>query len=351
MRFESIIRRAMFACSAVLLATVCAFAPSAFAQKGGSGSGTTGGGKIFYIDTHRETNYLWEMASDGSAKTEVGKWGYFAVPSRALHGSFRWYITVLTIPGEFYPNGTTPRSEVFAIRGDYDHVNNNNSETRIRLTDDPMVQPLFPWFQGAHWLPGDAKISFKAKRWMGTAPVDGGIFTAVVSYRADGNVDGLASTPSLAIAFPVDANGSLMLGGHSWDPTGTQVVYVTSTAPGLWVANTSTGTQTRIYDGGGNYPDWSPDNTKIVFSLGSSIWTIKPGGTGLKEIIKPFYRWPGFGHPYFSPTGSHITCVGITDGGVGGPQSNDVIRTTSAGGGWTNLTNTPTINEVPIAWK
>src|SRR5688572_3459869 len=140
--------------AALALILIGAPAPNAIGQQGGGSGGGTGGGTIFYIDTGRETNYLWGMGSDGSNKTEVGKWGYFNTPSRALHAGFRWYLTTLSIPGSYYPDGTTLRFEVFAIREDYDNVFNNNSQTRVQLTNDPTLQPVFGWFQGMHWVPG-----------------------------------------------------------------------------------------------------------------------------------------------------------------------------------------------------
>jgi hypothetical protein len=327
--------------------------PSLPMQK--SGGGTSGGsatGTIYYIDTGRETNYLWGMGADGSNKTEVGKWGYFAVPSRGIHNGYRWHITTLSIPGSFYPDGSQ-RFEVFATRGDFHPVLNSNSETLVQLTDDPTLQPTFPWFRGAAWFPGDLRISFRARRWVGTVPVEGGIYTADLTYREDGNIMGLAAQPTTpAIASPLDSTGWPTVGYHSWDPTGLRVVYTDSAAPGLWIANLTTNTRTRIVSTSASYPDWSPLGDKIVFSAGSTINTVKIDGTGNKAVIKPTYLntayWSSFGHPCFSPNGGYITCVGWTSDNGG---TDDVFRATSSGGSLTNLTRTPTVNEVPIIWR
>jgi hypothetical protein len=119
---------------------------------------------------------------------------------------------------------------------------------------------------------------------------------------------------------------------------------------GLWVADLPTGTRTRIYSGAVHSLDWSQDGTKILFGAGGTIRTIKPSGAGLKTVIGPRYVgnvWvSGFAHAYFSPTASHITCVGIIEG-----QDTELIRATSTGGAVTNLTNTPTRVETPVGWR
>jgi hypothetical protein len=349
--FKHIRFRELFLVAATLTIISTAI-PSGAMQKGGGGTSGGGGasGTIYYIDTGRETNYLWGMGADGSNNTEVGKWGYFAVPSRTLHNGFRWYLTTLSIPGSYYPDGTSLRFEVFAIRNDYDPVLNNNSETRVQLTDDPTLQPTFPWFRGAAWLPGDGTISFRARRWDGTAPIEGGIYTAAISYREDGSIIGLTAQPTTpTVASPLDSNSWPTIGYHSWDPTGQRVVYTDSAVAGLWIADLVTNTRTRIVTGSPSYPDWSPIGDKIVFSSGSSINTVKPDGTGNKAVIKPTYLgssyWSGFGHPSFSPNGGYITCVGWNGG------NDDVFRATATGGSLMNLTGTPTINETPIIWR
>jgi hypothetical protein len=341
--------RALATIAALLVIT--AAAPWASAQQG------TGGGTLYFINGaggSYSTNYMWSMTSSGSDVSQLGYWGHFNVPSRALHNGHRWFVTTLTIPNEYYGDGVTQRFEVFALRGDYDTLLNNNGDTRVQLTNDPTLQPAFGWFQGMHWLPGDGQISFKARRWLGAEPVEGGLYTASLVYRADGNIVGITAQPTVpALSFALDANGWPAFGRHTWGLSTTQVAYIDNPETGMWVANLSTGTRTQIYSGAVGYLDWSQDGTKIVFGSGS-IRTIKPNGTGLKTVIGPRYinnAWAsGFGHAYFSPTASHITCVGIMNL-AGGGQDNDVIRATSNGGSVTNLTNTPARVELPVGWR
>jgi Tol biopolymer transport system component len=340
----------IIAALAALTTTLTATLPGS-AQQGG-------GGTIYFINGAGggfNTNYVWSMNSDGSNVTQLLPWGLFNVPSRALHNGLRWYLTTLNVPNEYYPDGITQRVEIFAIRGDYDPVLNNTSESRVQLTDNPNLQPGFGWWQGTHWGPGDARVSFKARRWDGNLLVEGGIYVADLVYRADGNVLGLAAQPAApSLAFSIDSSGWPAYGTHTWDNTGAKMAYTEVPANGLWVATLSTGARTRIYSGGCAYPDWSPDGSKIAFTNGASIATIKTNGTGLKTIIRPAYvnnvYVSGYTRAYFSPSGSYITCVGITHP-AGGGTDNDVFRATSTGGALTNLTRTPSLVEGPIAWR
>jgi len=340
---------------AVLAATafIAVTTPTTSAQHGGGGGGGGPTGTIYFIDSAGATNHMGSMNPDGTNKTKVGWYGYFKYPSRALHNNHRWYLTVRQISGVYYPDGTTQRSEVFAIRDDYDPTLNSNSDTRVQLTEDPTLQPVFSWFKGMQWLPGDQKISFKARRWSGSVVFEGGLYTADLLYRTDGNIIGLVTPPTFpALAFPLDASGWPVFGTHSWDPSGTRVVYNDNPITGLWVATLSSNTRTQILAGGANYPEWSPDGTKILFSAGGNINTIKPTGTGMKVVIKPTYLntayWSSFGHPYFSPTGNYVVCVGWTSYNGG---TDDVFRATASGGSLTNLTKTTTVNEVPVGWR
>jgi hypothetical protein len=310
--------------------------------------GDTGGGRIYYF--HAGPSYsMWGMDSDGSNKTWLGCFGYFNTPSRDLHNGYRWYLAVKAIPGSYYPDGQTLRSEVFAYREDY-----NSSHVYVQLTDDPTLEPVF-WTQRVQWLPGDQTISFRARRWGESAPVEGGLYTADLVYSADGDIIGLAAPPTApTLEFPLDEDGVPMLDTHSWDDTGTRVVYNDGDpGTGLWVADLSSGIRTQIFSGSARDPDWSPDGTRIAMSRYQSIYTIRPNGTGLTEIISPTYVngvWcDGFGHPYFSSTGSHILCIGTAEDN--GEWNNELFRATYKGSYLTNLTETWLINEFPLGWR
>jgi hypothetical protein len=332
----------------VALPVIGAAEPAALAQP----ADDTGGGTIYYF--HGGSSYsMWSMDSDGSNKTNVGSFGYYNTPSWDHHNGFRWFLALRTIPGSYYPDGITLRSEVFAYREDYDP---GDGDTYVQLTDDALLQPVF-WNHHVRWLPGDQAISFKARRWEGSAPVEGGLYTADLVFRADGNIIGLAAPPTVpTLDFPLDGDGMPVLGTHSWDDTGLRVVYNddgSTGSTGLWVADLSSGTRTQIYSGLARDPDWSPDGTRIAMSAGHRIYTIRPNGKGLTEIISPTYvngiYCDGFGKPHFSHTGSHIVCIGIAEDD--GAWNNEVFHATNRGRSLTMLTQSWSINEVPLGWR
>jgi hypothetical protein len=132
------VRAVRFSLLVVALLAFGAAEPGALAQQGGGED--TGGGTIYFINGGGPTNWTWSMDSDGSNTTQLGWWGYLNVPSRDLHNGYRWYVTTRSVPDSFYPDGTTPRSVVFAYREDYDP---DNSDTYVQLTDDQTLHPFF----------------------------------------------------------------------------------------------------------------------------------------------------------------------------------------------------------------
>src|SRR5262245_16381737 len=140
---------AAFAASTLMCATGLGVPP------GGGGGGNTGGGMIYFIGPHDGaqqggTAVMRTMNSDGSNNRQLG-FGLFGNPSTALHGGRRWFLYHQPIPDSYYLDGTQ-RFELFAFRDDYDNQNNNNSTTRVLLTDDIDLQAK-PW--STAWVLGD----------------------------------------------------------------------------------------------------------------------------------------------------------------------------------------------------
>jgi hypothetical protein len=291
------------------------------------------------------------MNSDGSNKTRLGM-GLFGPPSRLPHNGHRWFVATLGISGQFYPDGT-PRRELFAFRDDYDVNSNNTPETRVRLTDDPTLEPSF-----ADWVPGDEDISFIGLRWSSADPgapaFEGGLYTASLAFDGAGNIIGLASQPvapvisvPLVEVQPGDWRPNFV--AYSWHPAADRVTYTDNDSQ-LWVANILNA-HTLIHTGNAHAPQFSPDGSKIAFTS-AGIWTIKPNGAGLKLVVRQTTAWfPS--HVHWSPTGSHFVFAGESNIDIG---NSDIFRVPATGGTAVSLTSTPaplreSIHESQGGWR
>ncbi|MSU36424.1 MAG: hypothetical protein EXS36_15275 [Pedosphaera sp.] len=274
-----------------------------------SAAPNTGGGRIYYVGPWAPgpTAATTTMNSDGSGKTlvviEGGYVGVWGIPSRALHNNHRWFVRSRRITGQYYPNGIQ-RSEVFAMRDD--------TLTAVQLTDVLTLES-----DGrVDWVPGDERVSFKARRWSSAEPgatvVEAGLYTASLAFDGAGNITGLAAQPTTpAIPFSL-----------------------VETVPGeLWLAN-MLNAHTRIYMGYEQAPQWSPDGTKIAFTHGG-IATIRPNGTGFKLIIPGTSTWI-YNAAQWSPASTHIVYTGYSN--LSG--NFDLFRATATGGSRVNLTDT-----------
>ncbi len=320
------------------LALICATGLAQSAERAGGGGGSnTGGGTIYYLGpqdgaTQGGISSMRAMNSDGTNNRQL--LDLLGNPSLALHGGHRFFLTLQT-PGVSNPDG-----ELFALRDDYDPILNNNSTTRVQLTYDVDLQIRF-WTP--NWVLGDQKISFVARRFSGGVVTEGGIYTASLLFDVADNIIGLAAQPTApAISFPLAevAPGDLWpdLTHYSWASTGDRVVCTRVGNSGLWVADLLGGAHQRIFTGSAAKPQWAPDGTKIAFSYGSSIATIKPNGSQLRVVAAAFQNWTFF-FPYWSPASTHLAFTGQRQ--EGSQFNMDVMRATATGGSRTDLTNQP----------
>ncbi len=310
----------------------------------------TGGGTIIY--TYQ--GLTWTMNSDGSGKASLPS-GVGGTPSRSLHGGHRWFLQTRDIEGETYPNGK-PRREVFAVRDD------GNASFTKQLTDQPALEcHAVSLSSNLGWKPGDGHISMVARRWSGGAVVEGGVYEAEILFDGNGDVTGLAAqpgTPAIAVSLVVWSQhyfaGELApdVFEMDWAPDGAQIAYARVSTMELRIANTSGGGQALVSGTVARAPAWSPDGTKIAFGSATGISTIKPDGTGLKQIILHQLIKKGMytvGFTRWSPTGSHVAYLRSATSGI--PREQDVYRAAADGTQQTNLTGGISGSAAPVSWR
>ena len=102
--------------------------------------------------------------------------------------------------------------------------------------------------------------------------------------------------------------------GRRYSPDGTKMAVWKLGDPALVIINTKSGQEVRVL-GYGNQGDidgsWSPDGTKyaITYSIDfpnqySSLYVVGSDGTDLQKIVS--YKTAQLGHPYWSPDGTKI---------------------------------------------
>jgi Tol biopolymer transport system component len=154
------------------------------------------------------------------------------------------------------------------------------------------------------------------------------IFVRVVGSPSETqltNNDAYDSQPTFSpdgaeIVFRSNRNGDEEL--YKMDADGTDVRKLTDTA-----------------DPAGPFsPDWSPNGTKIAFSLNRDIWVMNPAGTGQRRLTtSPLGAYAGA--PSWSPEGTKIAFQLYTTRTVGTPYDTSEVYVMKADGtGQKNLT-------------
>ena len=281
---------------------------------------------------------IWAMDTNGGNQTQPG--GYNGgSPSNLPHNGFYWFVG---------PRNTSTGLQVFAFREDWIQPGNNTPETIVQLTNDSSLD-IWSTFNTIYFVPGDEKVSFKARRWVDGEVVEGGVYTVAIQYDSFGNLVGSGpppTTPDLAFPLQLDGNGILApaFRTYGWDPTATMVVY-TDLAHHMFVADLLLSTDTLIYNAIALYPQWSPDGLKIAFSANSDICTINPNATGFTQVIKKTNNTT-FNRPFWSPLSDWLVCYGTKN------SQTDVYRAKSSNGSsLKNLTSTNSQSEAPEGWR
>jgi|GEM_PF-2031331 len=319
---------------------------------GPGGGGDSPAGTIYYLGpipgSTGPTAITTSISPDGSNPTIMGSGGWaraFGTPSLSLHNHHRWFLGFDRIANEAYPDGyeTYPdgswRFEICAFRDDHDPQSATSGQTRVQLTENATLEP-----RGAAWLDEDLLISFVGRRWSSTDPgatvVEGGIYTAALEFDADGNITGLAETPTvpdipMTLAQTAD-DPEPDVSYYSWNPAGNMIVYTRLSDPyGVWMVD-FTGWESLITTEPGHKPEWSPDGRRIAYGVGGGIKSIKPNGKGEKWIIQSNSTW-SFYHAFWSPDSEYLVVTGQA------PDLNkDLFLVNTGTGELVQLTDTPT---------
>ena len=171
-----------------------------------------------------------------------------------------------------------------------------------------------------------------------------------LAYTCLRQPDGSLAAPERLCVRNADGTGFTVLSNTfatditpSWSHDSREIA-VTSFTPGA-----STSIVIIHVDGGGRFPyligiggtnpDWSPDDSKLVFEMNNSIWTSQFLGANLRLT-----NATGDSRPHYSPDGTKIVFQSTRDGQA------EIYVMNADGSGQTRLTNNPAWDTAP-SWS
>jgi hypothetical protein len=291
-------------------------------------------GTIYFMGQVSGSAYSTPMSMKGDGTNKQNARSATA-PSYQRHANSRWFLL-----GEYDLDGPVDEwgfplaYELFAV---------NEQNQWVQLTADPNIH-WTGWFDQVSWGKDDSFVAFTAWTFTGNEnEIRGGLYVVTIDWSSGTPVAGaptLLFTESVAYWFG-GWQGTVNLSAHDWSPDGSAVVFQREEEQGpvLYVADLS-GPQVQVRSlGGGADAMWSPDGSRIAFSVGE-IWTIRPDGTGAvritqRTVSKTEVR--GQVGPSWSPDGAFIAYTQAVT--TKSKTTRSVLRIPSAGGAATNLTS------------
>ena len=129
--------------------------------------------------------------------------------------------------------------------------------------------------------------------------IDGGTTPfSIARMRADGTgVRHIAIAAAAGVAFP------------RWSPDGRWIAYEEGTSSGPYVRRVRRDGSGARRLGEGHLPNWSPDGRRIAAAVGPDVWSMRPDGSGRRELVHARNRDSTIAGLSWSPDGRRIAFI------------------------------------------
>jgi Tol biopolymer transport system component len=248
----------------------------------------------------------------------------------------------LAAPAEFGNAAFSGNNGKILFDSDRDSGNNELYVINADGTGQTRLTNSEEWEQQSSWSPDGAKIAFTRDL--------GGYRTIYVMDADGGSPVQLTNPPPGVIQRDSEP---------AWSPDGNKIAFTRSYYVGddyrsdIYVMNADGSNQTKLTDSPINNwgPSWSPDGTKIAFVSdrddntgtevnGNDVFVMNADGTGQTNLTNNPGLWDEF--PDWSPDGSKIVFARCCDGRY------EIYAMNPAGSGVTRLTDNPTEDYLPV---